>query len=93
MSRGMLTDNVKQKIEELGIDGTVRALRLMPYLQYTMMNNQKLDINKVEEDERVVLTQLKEQGHIEGGASGLAITKEFWDKMNEILWISYVAQE
>lgn len=63
----------------------------MPYVNHVMLNEQRIDPAKVNSDERAVLQQWREQGHIEGGASGLAITREFWSAISNILWPSYVA--
>jgi len=41
-------------------------------------------------EDRKVLRLWKDAGYMEGGASGLSITKEFWNFMCEILWIGYV---
>ena len=92
MSRGKLTDEVKAKaLEVLGYEIDQVELRLFPYAQYVMMNDQKLDPNKISREERTILSKWREKGFMEGGAGGMAITKEFWDAMGEILWISYVA--
>lgn len=89
--RGQLTDRVKEKARELlKRDITLAELRMMPYLQYQMMNERHIDPNKCNGDDRKVLSLWREEGHIEGGASGLGITKEFWDIINEILFLSYV---
>ena len=92
--RGHLTDAVQAKATELlGRPITVCELRLMPYIQYQMMNDQRLDPRKCNQDDRDVLETWRKEHHIEGGASGLAITKAFWDAINEVLWLSYVACE
>lgn len=70
---------------------TQDELRLMAYVQYVMVNDQKLDPRKINQKERKILARWRERGWIEGGASGLAMTKEFWDAMSEILWLGYVA--
>lgn len=89
--RGQLTDRIKAKSRELlGYEMAEEELRLMPYIQYVMMNNQKLDIAKISPEERVILAKWKEIGHVEGGATGLSITKAFWDILTEILWLGYV---
>lgn len=89
--RGQLTERVSIKAKELlGRDIDVTELRMMPYLQYQMMNEQRIDPNKCNGDDRKVLAKWREEGHIEGGASGLGITKEFWDIINEILFLAYV---
>mgnify|MGYP001566902931 CR=1 FL=1 len=89
--RGELTKEV-QKIakEHFGREITLRELRLMPYVQYQMMNEQKIEPNRINAEERQVLSIWRKEGHIEGGASGLYITKEFWDTINQILFSAYV---
>ena len=67
-------------------------LRLIPYIHYVMVNKQRLDINKISQDERDVLRKWKDAELIEGGASGLAITEEFWNFMSDIMFQSYVKQ-
>lgn len=90
--RGALTDNIKKKSKEtLGYEISLRELRLMPYVQFIMMNDQKIDPNKINQEERNILSSWREKGYIEGGASGLAVTKEFYDAVSEILWLGYVA--
>jgi hypothetical protein len=92
MSRGRLTKAVQHEaLANLGREITQVELRLMPYIQFTMMNNQRLEPRKISQVERDVLATWREEGYIEGGATGLAITKEFWDAINQILWISYVS--
>ncbi len=89
--RGEFTERIKEKGKELlGREITLREFRLMPYIQYVMVNEQRLDINKVSGEEREVLRIWKDEGHVEGGASGLAITKEFWDIINELIFLGYV---
>lgn len=91
--RGILTKEIETKaIEILKVKNfTQRELRLMAYMQYVMVNDQKIDIRKITKEEREILSKWRAHKWIEGGASGLAITKEFWDAMSEILWLGYVA--
>lgn len=92
--RGKLTQRVIDKGKELfGRDIDKTELRLIPYIVYTMMNDQKLDPNKVNQEEREILAMWRRQGHIEGGASGLAVTKDFWDKCCEMVFLAYVDLE
>ncbi len=93
MARGELTEAI-QKIAKEKIDReiTLTELRLIPYIQYIMVNEQKLEPIRISPEERAVLKKWKEEDYIEGGATGLAITKEFWDFMCEILFESYVKQ-
>ena len=94
MGRGTLTDHVQQVAEDrLGRKINVTELRLMPYVQYVMMNEQRIDPRKCNQDDRLILSLWRKEGHIDGGAGGLAITRNFWDAINEILWHSYVDYE
>ena len=89
--RGQLTDRIKKKsFELLGYEIGVRELRLIPYIQYVMVNKQKLEIRKINQEEREILSKWRKAGHIEGGASGLKITKEFWNIICEIMFLGYV---
>lgn len=89
--RGQLTERIKQKsLELLGYEIDQTELRLMPYIQYEMVNNRRIEPNKINADERKILGKWRTAGHIEGGASGLGITKEFWDIINEIIFLGYV---
>ena len=90
--RGVLTDKVRfEAMAQLGRDITQAELRLMPYIQFCMMNGQILNTNRINKGERAVLQQWRDEGHVEGGASGLSITKDFWDSINQILWLAYAA--
>lgn len=90
--RGALTNNIKAKSKELlGYEISLTELRLMPYVQFVMTNEQRIDPTKINQKERAILSYWREKGYIEGGAGGLAITKEFWDAMCEILFLGYVA--
>lgn len=90
--RGRLTPEIEAVAQQrLGHKISQTELRLMPYVQYTMMNEQRLDLRKINQEERAILAKWRSKGWIEGGASGLAITKEFWDALSEILWLGYVA--
>lgn len=92
--RGELTPAIKKQMQEFfERDVTQRELRLLPYIQYTMMNTRKLDPRHINGEEREVLQKWREAGHIEGGASGLAITRDFWNFMNVILFQAYVAYD
>lgn len=89
--RGMLTPEITIKaLEVLDTEITQVELRLMAYVQYLLTNSENIDPNKVNSDDRVALNLWRHRGWIEGGASDLAVTKEFWDAMGEILWLGYV---
>lgn len=89
--RGKLTDEITKVAETfLGRKITVTELRLYPYLDYVMKNEQKLKIERINQEERDILSILKKEGHIEGGITGLSMTKEFYDYIQEVLWVGYV---
>lgn len=92
--RGMITPEIQEKARELLSDELYQSeLRLMPYIQYQMMNEQRINPNQINAEERKILSRWREKGWISGGASGLEITKHFWDAMNQILWLAYVDYE
>ena len=89
--RGQLTQRIKDKSKELlGYEIDQTELRLMPYVQYVMMNNQKIDSRHINSEERQILSKWRKAGHIEGGAGGLGITRQFWEILCEILFLGYV---
>lgn len=89
--RGQLTERIKKKsLELMGYEINQKELRLMPYIQYVMMNEQKLDVAKINHEEREILSKWKKAGYIEGGASGMRISKQFWNILSEILLLGYV---
>ncbi len=89
--RGQLTDRIKERSKELlGYEINVKELRLMPYLLDIMMNNQRIDPSRINQEEREIFSKWRENGHIEGGASGTQITEEFWNIVCEIVRLGYV---
>ncbi len=91
MKRGMMTDEIKEKSKQLlGFEITQGELRLMAYIQYVMMNDQRIVPIRINESERTMLSRWRKQKFITGGASDMTMTKKFWDAMNEILWLGYV---
>ena len=91
MSRGALTDKIQELAKGfLGREITVKELRIYPYLDYVMKNEQHIKPALMANDERPILRLLKDAGHIEGGAAGLTITRKFYNYMNDVLWYGYV---
>ncbi len=89
--RGQLTERIKLKSKELlGYEINQTELRLIPYIQYVMTNEQRIDPNHINKEEREILSKWRKAKHIEGGAAGLQITKEFWNIICEIIMLGYV---
>lgn len=92
--RGQLTAKVKKEARRLlGKEITVRELRLMPYVQSVMINDQRVDPRKIDEEERAILSDWRERGWIEGGVAGMTISKSFWKAIHALLLIAYVDYE
>lgn len=92
--RGQLTAKVKETAHRLlGKEITQRELRLMPYVQSVMVNNQQIDPRKINNEEREILSDWRSRGWIDGGAAGMTISKVFWEAIHAILLLAYVDYE
>lgn len=93
-NRGELTPFIKARMEAfLGRETTVAELRLLPYIGFVMVNDRAIDPKKVNREERDILALWRAAGYIEGGMSGLALTREFYDFVQDILFFGYVAYD
>ena len=91
MSRGSFNKGVQEAAKKhIDREISLIELRLIPYIQYVMTNDQKVDPRRINQEERDVLSSWRKDGFIGGGATRLSITKEFWDFMCEVLFYSYV---
>lgn len=93
MSRGRLTPEIQALSKEmLGIEIDQKQLRIMPYLQYTMMNEQVLDARKLDGEEIAIISDWSMKKWIIYAEDGKYIraSEEFWIAMNRILYFSYV---
>lgn len=89
--RGQLTERIKRRsVELLGYEIYQTELRLMPYILTVMMNEQRIDPIRCNQADREILSKWRRLGYIEGGASGLRITREFWNIVCEIVQLGYV---
>ena len=89
--RGELTERVKDKAKELlGYDISQEELRLIPYIVYELTNGGTVDRAKMNLFEREVLKVWGEKGWFTKHGKNIAVTKEFWGMLNEILWLGYV---
>ncbi len=94
----MLTDEIVSKAREMlgdDIQFDTTSLRLMAYVQYVMINQQKIDHAKVNEDELLILWEwdAKEWISYSTAQGDISVSKKFWDVMSEILWLGYVIRE
>lgn len=89
--RGQLTKRVQEYAKEVfNREISQTELRLMPYVQYTMVNDQRLDPHKINQEEREILSVWRKKGYIEGGASRMCISEEFWGILCHFLFLAYV---
>lgn len=85
-NRGVLTDEIKNKY---GI--TRKELRLMPYLQYLLVNQIPIDPRKIDQEEREILQKWRNEGKITFSMKDpCSATKEFWDQISDIIYDTYV---
>lgn len=92
--RGQITEQIKAKaLELLGKEITQLELRLMPYAQYCLINDQNIDPRKINAEERIILSDWRDNGWISGGARDFESTENFWNAIHAILWLAYVTYE
>ncbi|BFU60734.1 MULTISPECIES: hypothetical protein [Rodentibacter] len=90
--RGKLTDEIKQKSNELlGYEITQQELRLMPYVNYCLLNRKNISRDHIKREELDILTDWEEKGYIKSPISELAVKKEFFFAMNALIFLGYVA--
>lgn len=88
--RGQLTTDIQQMaVKFWGREITQTELRLYPYIHYCAINERKIDPQKINLEEREIMQLWKVTGHFEGGITGINMTKEFFDFMNDMLYYSY----
>ena len=90
--RGELTERIEQKSHEvLGHAVCQTELRFMAYVHYTLMNSRRIDPERIDADEVMLLNDWFRAGRMSTDKdNNLVCTKEFWDAMSEILYLGYV---
>ncbi len=89
--RGQLTQRIKDKAQSLlGYEITQEELRLMPYLQYVMVNNGILDARKISPTEMEVIEGWREKGYVGGELPVMTMSEGFWDIINHLIYLGYV---
>lgn len=90
MSRGQLTDKVKEIMQKEGFEGTVRELRLLPYMMVRLLDNANIDPSVVSSEERDILCKWKQDGKLSGISTDFGVTEDFFDKMIRVLKVGYL---
>jgi|GEM_PF-968150 len=99
--RGILTQRIIEKSNELlGYSINQKELRLMAYVQYQLINSQKLKREHINSEEQAILKKWRSKGYILTGVTKekgrpmnsekISVTKSFYNAMNAILWLGYV---
>lgn len=94
MSRGMLTEAIQSIANEhIGRDITTRELRLIPYVQFALINDHELELSgryrKVNDEEIKILERWVKEGRLESYQPTVICGKKFWDFMSEVIWEAY----
>ena len=88
--RGQLSKAVQRAAERyLGCMITVRELRLLPYVDYCLLNGGVIQGSKINDEERRILRDWTERGLGEF-VTALKPGRRFYDAMNALLWEAYV---
>lgn len=88
-TRGQLTEEITSKY---GI--SLMELRLMPYLQYLLVNHEPVNPAKMRNGEREILQRWRDEGKITFSVQEpCTISKEFWNTMSDIIFMGYVFEK
>ena len=86
MNRGEITEEIKEKYKM-----SYGEFRLIPYIQYLLVNREPVDPQKLSGEEREILQKWRDKGRLTFSMQEpLTVSREFWDIMNNFLWDSYV---
>jgi len=94
MARGVLTDEVKRvSVEQLDYEISRDELRLMPYVQYCIMNTGTIGRTHINRDENRILNDWERKGFIQLDSDSqghdVFFTKKFYQAIYEILMVGY----
>jgi hypothetical protein len=90
MGRGVINDEVREVCKRaFGTELSLTQLRLLPYIQHTLINTREIDTRKINADEMVIMAEWSELGYLQLLGLQLTVTKKFWDAMNDVLWVAY----
>ena len=94
--RGMITDEIQSASKAvLGYKIGVIEFRLMPYVQYELMNGGLLMKRRMNQKEINVLKKWQKSGFVDLAEDvhvySISVTQDFWKAMNHLLWFGYAA--
>lgn len=85
---------VRARFEELtGVRLDRKNIRLLPYIQYVLMNEQVFDISKITLQENAIIQELKSKGCLIDHKGRIRCTLDFWTVLNDVLYLAYVDHE
>ena len=88
--RGKLTEKIQEIARyRIGREITTTELRLYPYLDFVIKNDQKIDERRINNEEKKLLYILMQEKHIDN-LNFLSMSKEFYYYIQEVLWEAYV---
>jgi hypothetical protein len=88
--RGVLTNEVKElSVELLGYEMSVKELRLLPYLMCCLIDNNNVSPNKINDEEREILSKWRANGWVDNPFSALGVSSEFYDMLVALLKVGY----
>ena len=89
MDRGIITEEIKEKYHM-----ATKEFRLIPYVQYLLVNQMPIDPKKIDSEEREILQNWRDKGYLTFSMiEPLTVSREFWDIMNNFLWDCYIFQK
>jgi len=91
--RGVITKRIQKKSKTLlGYKIESKEFELMGYMQYIMMNDQHLEPTKLSVTDIPIVKRWTDKKYISFTDNNkyVQITKEFWDIINELLYLGYV---
>lgn len=95
-SRGALNEDVQKLSKDfLGRDLSLNELRLFPYIDYCLKNFGRYDPLKMNKKEIQIFHKYAEKypQHFAFSIREIAISKEFYQFIQDVLWISFVGNK
>ncbi len=90
MARGILTNEVLRVSKvRLGYEITVRQLRLLPYIQYCMVNGEPMKRRSLNVEELSILENWVDEGLMKSSSGIPHVSNKFYRAICEILLVGY----